>query len=325
VPAMAELLKHMGRSAETRRRYATSLTKLTGIPALPRKGAGPQLAGATLSIANLADIDWKLLERDGRWKSAADWNHMRRAVSAFLTAFFGTEHHEFRAKLMESIPLRAERSRVPELTVAGFWTIIGAVPEHARPCYVSLAASGLRQGEYLATQPEHLGDEDCSIDVPGTKTDESAARIYVHPELWPWVKAGVPSPLGKRWMGIYWRRACLALGFATEEGTGEFRRVRVAKATSGPYRKGEEPQYELREVTRYSGPRIHDLRHLFAQIADRAGLSAETVMSALRHTNPKQSMEYKRRAAAREVAAVVGKGLVAGMPGRRATRRRRAG
>jgi integrase len=322
--ALARCLPRMGRSAETRRRYRTSLTKLQRVAALAAKD-GKTIDGTTLTVGELADIDWKSLERSPLCPSSADWNHLRRAVSAFLTVFFGTEHHEFRVALVETIPLRTERPRVPDLTPQSFWRIVAAVPEHARPCYVSLAASGMRQGEYLRTADAHLIDSECAIDVPGTKTAESADRIYVEPGLWTWVRSGVPSPLGKRWMGIYWRRACLELGLAREVGTGKFRRVRVKRATSGPYRAGEAPIYKDVEITRYKGPRIHDLRHLYAQVADAAGLTAETVASGLRHTNSRQSSDYKRRAAAREVANVVGRGLLAAMPGRRAPRRRKVG
>lgn len=322
--AVTRCLKRMGRSEETRRRYATSLTKLQRMADLPAKD-GRTIDPSTMTVGDLANVDWRAAERLPQWKSAADWNHVRRAVSALLTVFFGTEHHEFRVQLLESIPLRTERPRIPDLDVAGFWRIVGATPEHARPCYVSLVASGMRLGEYERSDETHLIEDDCAIDVPGTKTAESADRVYVEPELWPWIKAGIPSPLGKRWMGIYWRRACLELGFAREIGTGRFRRMRVKRATSGPYRKGEIPEYQTVEITRYKGPRLHDLRHLYAQIADAAGLSNETVMAGLRHTNPKQTSDYKRRKAAREVANVVGRGLLAAMPGRRVAKRRKAG
>ncbi|MBX6331055.1 MAG: hypothetical protein IRY91_04320 [Gemmatimonadaceae bacterium] len=33
------------------------------------------------------------------------------------------------------------------------------------------------------------------IDVPGPKTDEAAATIYVDPDFWEWIDHGIPSPL----------------------------------------------------------------------------------------------------------------------------------
>lgn len=324
--ALARCIKNMGRAKATRRRYQTSLAKLQRMAELPAKD-GRSLDPSTLTVGELALIDWRACERLPQWKSAADWNHTRRAVSAFLTVFFGTEHHEFRVSLIETIPLRTERARIPELTAQAFWRIIATAPEHAQSCYVSLAASGMRLGEYLRSDKSNLDAAECAIDVSGSKNAQSTDRIYVHEKLWPWIEAGVPSPLGERWMGIYWRRACLELSYAREVGTGRFRRERVKRATSGPYRSGESPIYREVEIMRYSGPRLHDLRHLYAQIADEAGLTTETVMAGLRHTNPKQTSDYKRRAAAREVATVVGRGLVAAMPGARraAAKKQRAG
>jgi integrase len=132
----------------------------------------------------------------------------------------------------------------------------------------------------------------------------------VDPELWPWIKQGIPSPLRENWMRIYWRRACLAVGAAERVGTGEFRTVRVKRATSGPYRTGETPQFREVEVTRYKGPTLHDLRHLYAQLADEEGATDTQVMGALRHSNPAQTREYKRRRAAGEVARMVGNQLL---------------
>lgn len=314
--AVADCLDRMGRSPETRRRYETSLTKLQRTSAIPARD-GRTLVGAKLTLGDLSAIDWRAFERAPGFASAADWNHLRRAVSALLTTFFGTEHHAFRVALIETIPLRRERARIPDLTPAQFWMIVAAVPEHARPCYVSLAGTGLREGEYLACDASNLVESECAIDLLSSKTEAGIDRVYVEPELWPWIQAGIPAPLKERWMGIYWRRACLKLGLARQVGTGRFRTVRMKRQTSGPYRANEKPEFRQVEITRYKGPRLHDLRHLFAQIADAEGLSAETVMAALRHTNPKQTSDYKRRAAARETAIVAGRGLLAAMPGKR--------
>lgn len=84
------------------------------------------------------------------------------------------------------------------------------------------------------------------------------------------------------------------------------------KVKPGPYKHGESPKYELREVTRYEGPRLHDLRHLFSQIADDKGATTEMVQAALRHANARQTSVYKRRRAKGEVAELVGDVLAAG-------------
>lgn len=308
-----EVLPSMGKSDETRRRYGTSLAKLkTLAPRLVMRG--PE-RGTALSesarVGHLRRVDWKALRKSPAWKSAADWNHLRRAIGAFLTTYLGDAAHPFRRKVMKAIELRHEKARVPESALAlRFWDIVQATPEHARPCYVVLAASGMRLGEYLSCTTAHLIPETCEIDVPGTKTEQSADRVAIAEKLWPWVEQGIPSPLQKRWMGTYWRRACVAVGIAKNVGTGRFKTIRVPRATSGPYRKDEKPEIRTVEITRYMGPRLHDLRHLFGQLADAKGATTEMVMAQLRHTNLQQSSDYKRRQAQREVAELVGAALL---------------
>jgi integrase len=299
--AIDDALPRMGKGEETRRRYETSLRKL--------QLQTDELLSAAARVAELQGLDWRAIEAS--WGgSPADWNHLRRALSAFLTVHLDDVHHPFRRATLKKITLRSEKARIPDLPVETFWAIVEATPAHARPCYVSLAATGMRLGEYLGCSAQNLVPSLHAIDVPGTKTEESAARIYVDPELWSWIEQGIPSPLQENWMRIYWRRACLAVGAAERVGTGEFRTVRLKRATSGPYRTGETPQFREVEVTRYKGPTLHDLRHLYAQLADEEGATDTQVMGALRHSNPAQTREYKRRRAAGEVARMVGNQLL---------------
>jgi integrase len=160
---------------------------------------------------------------------------------------------------------------VPDLTIGQFWKIVNSAPAHVRPAYVVLAASGMRLGEYLRCDQTHLNAASHSINVPGTKTAASADTVYVEPELWPWVEAGIPSPLARRWLWLYWRRACA--------------------------------------IARRPDLRLHDLRHFYAQIADLGGATTESVMAALRHTNPATTRGYKMRKVKGEVARLVGRAL----------------
>ncbi|MDQ6633843.1 MAG: hypothetical protein M3Z10_03690 [Gemmatimonadota bacterium] len=301
LPSMAD--------GETRRRYTTSLDKLKRL-GLPMIGRSERLT-AKARVGHLATTNWRALRADPAFKSAADWNHLRRSLSALLTTFLGDVYHPFRRQVMKKIKLRKERPRVPDMSVELFWQIVAAAPEHARPCYVTLAASGMREGEYLSLGEHSLRPDICAIEIAESKTEEGQGLIFVSEKLWPWVERGVPSPLGERWMGLYWRRACIAAGAARLAGTGEFRTVRVKKAKPGRYKRGESPKYELREVSRYEGPRLHDLRHLFSQIADDQGATTEMVQAALRHTNSRQTSDYKRRRAKGEVAKLVGDILAA--------------
>jgi hypothetical protein len=84
----------------------------------------------------------------------------------------------------------------------------------------------------------------------------------------------------------------------------------VKKSRPGAYKLGEAPRYERRELTRYHGRRLHDLRRLFSQLANDRGATTEMVMAALRHANPRQTSDHKRRRAKGEVAEMVGASLL---------------
>jgi integrase len=173
---------------------------------------------------------------------------------------------------MKQIPLRSERSRVPDISPDLFWEIVSRTPEHAQPCYIVLAASGMRLGEYLRCTAADLDMINHGIRVPGTKTAASADTVFVHADLWRSVELAIPAPLQRRRIWVHWKRACRAVG-----------------------------RPELR---------IHDLRHFFAQIADVQGATTESVMAALRHTNPATTRGYKMRQVRGEVARLVGDALI---------------
>lgn len=106
-----------------------------------------------------------------------------------------------------AIPTRKENSRVPDLPLPLFWKIVQATPEFVRAAYITMAALGLRVGEYLKLTQDHLLPHTLSVRIPGTKTAESAAVVRVDERLWPWVVAGVPSPLAYKWLREYFKRA----------------------------------------------------------------------------------------------------------------------
>jgi len=259
-PAVDVTLPKMGNKEATRSRYYVSLKAL-------RQRSG---LGTAATVADLARIDWRAL-RD-RWdRSGADWNHLRRAISSFLSVLLGDSQHPFRRSLLAAFPLEEERARTTSLTAAEFWALVDAAPEHARPCYVVLAITGMRVGEYLRCTPADLHAEEFSIDVPGTKTRASAETIFPASEFWPWIAAGIPSPLAYRWLRNYFKAAATAIG-----------------------------RPELR---------VHDLRRLFAQLASDAGAPTAQVQAALRHANPAMTRRYEMKVAKREVGQLVGKAL----------------
>jgi integrase len=212
---------------------------------------------ADARVSDLAAVDWTGLAQ--RWmRSPSDWNHLRRAVSRFLSVQYGDKYDPRRRAVVEKIPKRAERERVPDLDVSTFWRVVEAAPEHLRASYVCLVALGLRVGEYLRMRPEHLHPITKTVSVPGSKTAASAAVLCVDPDLWPWVTQAVPAPVSYYWLRECWKRALKAVG--ADESL-----------------------------------RLHDLRHLPAQMLVAAGESEASVQTFMRHKTASMTRRYARQ------------------------------
>jgi integrase len=262
-PTVAALLPQLGQAKETRRRYAVSLQALAqkACKHLPKDAR----------VSDLTSVPWAELK--ARWGgSGADWNHMRRALSTLLSTLLGDKYHPFRRQVMQAIPLANEGpGRVPDLTPEDFWHIVDAMVDHARPCIVTLVATGMRVGEYLHCTKENLRPATLGVFVPGTKTGGSQAVVQVAEWLWPWIDAGIPSPLQYKWLREYWLRACRQTG--------------------------------------HSDLRLHDLRHCHGQWAINEGVPEAKVQVSLRHSTAEMTRRYTRQQAKGEVAAALGTAL----------------
>src|SRR5437773_5153450 len=76
-------------AAATRRRFATSFTGLKR----------SRVLGPTATVDDLQGVDWRALETT--WTGgSSDWNHLRRAISHFLTVYLGDVHHPVRRSVM---------------------------------------------------------------------------------------------------------------------------------------------------------------------------------------------------------------------------------
>jgi integrase len=274
--ALEQTLPLMGRALQTRRRYQVSFAAL--------RAKGSPILGDDATLKDLARVRWnELYERWGR--SAADWNHVRRAVSAFLTIALGDKFHPFRRNILANFPKAGERPRVPEITPDGFFRILDEAPEALRPCYMTLVVTGMRVGEYLRCTRFSLKPEIHAVEVPGTKTGASAAAVYVAPELWKWIAAGIPCPLGRpvpppaegvhhdaryKRLRLAWAAACAKVGIKA---------------------------------------RLHDLRHCMGQWSVDAGVPEAKVQVALRHATPGMTRRYTISKDRREVATAMGTAL----------------
>ena len=238
----------------SRGRYRTSFT------ALERSG----VLKDTATVADLKTVNWEQLYVS--WPNGAyDWNHLRRAVGKFLSVQLGL-HHPLRVTLLHGdsrrnvpplIAKAKELERIPDLSVTLLWRIVDAAPEHIRPAIVTLVITGLRCGEYLRLTKANLKPHTHAIAVPGTKTEASAATLYVAPELWSWVERAVPPPVRYRWLRLHFKRACAAAGAP-----------------------------DLR---------LHDLRHAHAQWLTNAGRSEASVQVSLRHSSALMTRRYSKQ------------------------------
>ena len=256
---VSEWLPRSARAEGSRKRYAVSFRSLQRSGVLSRKA----------TVADLKRVNWYELRES--WPAGpADWNRQRAAVSRFLTMILGDVYHPFRRDVMQAFPrAREPLGRVPELPPGLFWQIVEKTPEHVRAAYVTLAATALRVGEYLALEDHHLRHLTHEIEVLGTKTAASRDVISVGPEAWEFVKRAVPSPLKYKWLYTHWKRACRAAGAP--------------------------------DLT------LHDLRHFVGQTLVDEGRSEASVQQTLRHTDPTMTRRYTKRKDQRENALAMDK------------------
>jgi integrase len=218
-------------------------------------------------LAMLTKTDWARFSRS--WGgSSADWNHMRRALSAVITDLFGNSRNEFRWTLMEKIELKKERERVVDLTPELFWKIVRALPPEANAFPVVIVLTGTRISEYERLTRKNLRPRTCVVEIPGTKTPESVRDVQVDREFWHYVDGAVPTPREYGWLRRKWKEACA--------------------------------QFEVSDVT------LHDLRHCHAQWALEAGAQEQAVQTTLGHITPGMTRRYTKTRQKGEVARAIG-------------------
>ncbi len=260
--AVENILPRMGTSEATRKRYEVSFASF-------RRKAVVSLSDKAV-VADLERLSWAELRKE--WgRSSADWNHLRRAVSAFLSILMGDKYHPFRRSVVKRIPIAQEIERVPDVTPEVFWTIIDHVPERYQGCYITLVATGMRVGELLACTRFNLKPATRTVSVPGTKTAGSAEDVSVHPSLWPSVEASIPVPAGYKTLRRIWVAASEKAGVSV---------------------------------------RIHDLRHCFGQWGVDGGIAESKVQKALRHKTASMTRRYTKTKEKGEVAHSVGETLL---------------
>lgn len=256
-------LPRMGDAEETRKRYKTSFGSL--------RHKARKILGPNAIVSDLARVDWRTL-RDNWNASGTDWMHLRRAVSRFLTLVLGHESHPFRVQVMTNFVTARENKRKPDLPQNVIADIIdNHAREDVRDFFWCAVITGFRLGELCAIREEHLNAETFSIYVPGTKTESSAEVVRVDPELWGYIRRGLPAKHAKRWYQELWLDAVRAAG---------------------------------RDDIHF-----HDLRHCHGQWAIDEGVAESKVQSSLRHSSAAMTRRYVVRNDTSEVSAAIAKVL----------------
>ena len=269
--AITDTLPRMGDAPATRHRYQRALDKLlTQVPEL-----------AHARVGDLVTVDWALVS--GRWPGgAADWNHMVRALSRFLSVYLGDKYHPLRRQVMAKLEKRQEQPRTPDQSVDLFLKLVATMPAPAQPCFMVLALTGMRIGEYVWADRSSLRPETHSVLVDG-KTGPGV--VYLTPEGYAIAEAAIPCPL--------------APAPTPGQETHKIKRYGVMRRL---YQKAQ------KEIG-VTGLRLHDIRHLFGQTAADELVPTVQTQAQLRHSDPKMTRRYEMPAQARQAAEAVARRL----------------
>lgn len=252
---------------KTRERYAVSINALKRLDYLDGNAV----------VFDLVSLPWDeikdyWLDPDGRGCSAADWNHLKRAIGRFLTVLCKTVTHPIRSEVVQYLHLETEgEGRMPDCTPALFKEIADELPERYQPLAWLLVGTGLRISEALRLAPEDLRPATHGLAVNEAKTESGVATKRCPAVLWHHAKAVAASDLRYRSFFEHWWRAVDKV------------------ATRHPDELCDEngvPNLDLR---------IHDLRHLYGQWAINAGASEESVQAQLGHRSPYMTRRYTRQ------------------------------
>lgn len=225
-------------------------------------------------VRHLADVDWEAL--CASWgKSAADWNHVRRAVSRFLGLALG-KLHPVRVETMARFPSLEEVAREPDMTPKAFRRVLTHLDPIFQPYVWGLVGSGLRAGEFWQLQPTDLMPLTQGIRVRRKVKSRTSYRVL---ELDPWIYAQVahcvPAAIKHDRVLRRWEDACKAAG--------------------------------------YTPITLHDLRHCYAQWSlENPKVRERDVQKALGHKTEAMTRKYASRKQRREVSMAVAR--VLGVP-----------
>lgn len=270
--AITHTLPKMGGKRSTRRFYAEMLATLRTVATL----------GESATVQDLRNVDWPAVWQRMSHVRPVRRNHLRASVSAFLTAFLEDKYHPFRRAVVKGMGKKETVKPLPKnVSVDEFWTLMQHVPEPLIACYVTLAATGMRVGEYLACSERSLRR------FPTVQFSEGKGgedTVEVDPELEPYIRQAIPCHIA---------RAPKKGGHRTQDDPRYRRLQRSLKAAS--------------EATGIPAT-VHTLRHFYAGEGVQHQPQA-FVQQAMRHTTPGMTALYAAQKEKRAVASSVGQAL----------------
>ncbi len=260
--SLADALKASTAGTETTDRYRLSVTTLERCGVLP-KGA---------RVRDLATVEWPRVRPS--FKSASDWMHLRRALSALLSIHLGDMTHPFRREVIGRIETEKEGERTPDVTIAQFWACVDRLPSWAVDPIRCIALTGVRCGEYIHATADDLRPATLEWVVRG-KT--GTRPVAVAAAAWPIVCAAVPAR------------------YAPPPRAGE---------RNSSTRRYQLLQQAWMKATRAEGVvcTLHGLRHLHGQLLSDLGESDGSVADVLGHGDAKTTRRYTKRTNRRDAA-----------------------
>ena len=177
------------------------------------------------------------------------------------------------------LPSAKRLSEPRYLSIEQVESILSRMTDRFRPVAATCFWAGLRISEALALRWEHVDFEGGTIDVPGTKTTNSAASVPLLPRLARELLTHRERQAKKSFRTI----RSDELVFQTAAGRSPGRRnalraLQAAAEAAGLTGDGQE------------AVGLHDLRHSLAANAFALGLTPPQVASLLRHTNPRVTL-----------------------------------
>lgn len=296
--AIADTLERMGNTKTSRARYKTAFKNLhdAATDFLP--------AGAKVSaLGALTAEQWRAVWDELHELKPASRNRVRSAISRFLSLFLNDKFHPFRREVMRRMAAFEKEGGAEPRTIelAEFWSLMDALPADVRepllPCYVTLAATGMRVAEYLQCGVDALRHFP-TITAPGGKS--GARSVAVAEDLEPVIRQAIPcriAPAPEPWSST--REAKKPEPYPGVQFDARYRRLYQALADAS---------------TATGIPASpHYLRHLFGALAvDET--NQVFAQHALGHATPGMTAHYAKRKTTRQVGEKVGAALMRGRP-----------